>query len=303
MNKIIFDWLSFTSNVYTPQDIIKFLGFQKLPFKETSGAKGYKKRLYYDCVSIHFDGQTGGIWVELSGQGCRVFETFGTGDYDSLFGLIIANQDCMNITRLDLAFDDFEELLNIDKICYDVVNQNYVSKFNAWECIQTNKGNSVLLGSRTSECLIRIYDKAKERGFEDARHWIRIEFQLRRERALEFITKYQNNDIGYLFNGILNNYVRFVEPSETDTNKNRWETAEYWQKLLEHSKQISIYEKPGTEYNLYNLERYCLKQAGNAVDAYIQIRGVDGFLKDLEKRGTMENPKYTDLIEKCKREV
>ena len=279
MNKIIFDWLSFTSKVHTPHEIIQLLGFEKLPFTETTGAKGYKKRLYYDCVSIHFDGRTEGIWVEISGQGCRVYETHGKGDYEYIFAFLLSNTDCMNITRLDVAFDDFEELLNMDRICHDVVNQNYVSKFNAWESIQTNKGNSVLLGSRTSECLIRIYDKAKERGFEDGRHWIRIEFQLRRERALEFITQYQNNDIGYLFNGILNNYVRFVEPSETDTNKNRWETAEYWQKLLDHSIQISIYEKPGTEYNLYNLEQYCIHQAGNAIDCMIQIRGVDGFLE------------------------
>jgi hypothetical protein len=39
-----------------------------------------------------------------------------------------------------------------------------------------------------------------------------------------------------------------------------------------------------------------VRQAGNAIDAYIAIRGADGFMDAIKKRGTRSNPKYNALI-------
>ena len=50
------------------------------------------------------------------------------------------------------------------------------------------------------------------------------------------------------------------------------------------------------EYNLDRCERYVIGQAGNAIEAYINIRGVEGFLDTLKHRATQRNPKYDRLV-------
>ena len=188
-NKIIYDWVSVTSKIHSTQGLIELLGLQKMTWELLKGAHGYHDRLYWSSISIHFNGRDDmGIWLEMSGQGCRAFETFGSGDYDAIFSEVLENPEEMNITRLDVAFDDHSGVLDIDEVCRDTEGGMFVSPFNAWKVTRGSEGSSVLLGSMKSEILIRIYDKAAERGFEDGRHWVRVELQLRRERAKGFLS-------------------------------------------------------------------------------------------------------------------
>lgn len=300
-DKIIYDWLSFTVHGdFTPKDVMQLLGMSSFDWLITKGARGYRQRYYFDCISIHFDGvQNSGVWCEMSGQGCRAFETFGHGDFDFLFDFILQKENNAKITRLDVACDDHSGMLDIDKLCEDTLLQNYVSRFDAWEVLRSNKGSTVYLGSHQSDTLLRIYDKARERGFEDGKHWIRVEFQLRDDRALQYIKQQKKFSSGVMFALALNNYVRFVVPSENDTNKSRWQTAEYWDDFLNNiSERISIYEKPKIDYNLKNLENYVINMAGNAVDTFIKLFGTDGLINYLENREIMPNPKYEELLKR-----
>lgn len=294
LNKVIYDALSITSKIHSIFDFIDMLGLNNASWTNVKGAHGYQDRLYFESISIHYNGSDDmGIWLEMMGQGCRAFETYGHGNYEALFDEVLSNPNDMKITRLDVAYDDTDGLLNINQLCADTENQEYVSKFNAWKVTRGSEGNSLVLGSPQSEVLLRIYDKAMERGFTDGRHWIRVEIQLRRSRALSFV-KY-GTDIGAKFSGVIRNYVRYVQPDDTDSNKWRWPEKEYWSRFLGDAEKISIYEKPGTEYNLSNLENYVIKQAGNAIDAFIDILGEDEFRNQLKKRGTAPNPKYEHL--------
>ena len=96
------------------------------------------------------------------------------------------------------------------------------------------------------------------------------------------------------------NYLRFVDPDPLDSNKWRWPIKPYWGEFLCHANAIQLYHAPGLEYNLDRCERYVIGQAGNAIDAYIQIRGVEGFLDTLKKRTTQRNPKYDRLVNEYK---
>lgn len=237
-----------------------------------------------------------GIWLELTGQGCRAFETYGNGDYERLFDEIKYNAGQMNLTRLDVAYDDDEEeFLDIVQLCEDTRKGEFVSKFNDWQVIEGSKGSSVTHGSMKSDLFIRIYDKAMERGLTDGRHWIRVELQLRRERASAFMAV--SGDIGERFSGVLGNYLRYVDLDEFDSNKWRWPMKGYWAELLAGAARIQLYQKPGTEYNMMNLENFVFRQAGNAISAYLQIAGEEQFKERLKERGTIQNPKYTKLIE------
>lgn len=83
-----------------------------------------------------------------------------------------------------------------------------------------------------------------------------------------------------------------------DSNKRRWPVADYWAVLLGSARRIQLYEKPGTDYNLYNLEEYVFRQAGNAISTWLEIHQDDElFKKKLQQRATHVNPKYRALVD------
>mgnify|MGYP002517984770 CR=1 FL=1 len=125
-------------------------------------------------------------------------------------------------------------------------------------------------------------------------HWVRVEMQLRRDRALEFSRL--PGTIGERFAGVLVNYLRYVEPC-SDSHKHRWPLTDYWATLVGSAAAISIYTKPGLEYNVLRCENYVYRQAGNAIDALIKCYGQDRFFDKLQKRSARPNPKYSHMVE------
>ena len=89
-NYIIYDWITFTSKIHSQLSIVEFLGLQDLKFENLKGFYGYRDRLYFDGISIHYNGREDmGICVEMSGKGCRAWEKYGNSDYDGLFSEIL----------------------------------------------------------------------------------------------------------------------------------------------------------------------------------------------------------------------
>ena len=88
-NKILIDWLSLTTTISDERDIIKLLGMEHIPFEELDGIMGFQgftKRLYFNGISIHYASRkVDYIWLEMSGQGCRAFESLSShADYNIL---------------------------------------------------------------------------------------------------------------------------------------------------------------------------------------------------------------------------
>lgn len=294
-NLILYDWLSFTAKTSDPFFMVSLLGLENVPWQSVKGARGYQERLYFNCISIHYNGRADmGVWCEMSGQGCRAFESLSTlpGKWDDLFEKI--REHALNITRLDVAYDDHVGMLDLDRIIQDTRKREYVSRSEYWEIVESSKGQTLQFGSPQSDVLIRIYDKARERNCPAGQHWIRCELQLRRDRAVKFTQLPYS--IGECFCGVMINYLRFVDPDELDSNRWRWPLKPFWGDFLENAQAIRIYEAPGMEYNLDRCERYVIGQAGNAIEAYINIRGVEGFLDTLKHRATQRNPKYDRLV-------
>ena len=178
------------------------------------------------------------VWLEVDDAVCHGLDEFVV----MLFNFIRLND--LKITRLDVAFDDHSGLLNIRQIVEDTQSGMYISKSDYWETVLSSKGSTVQIGSPQSKVLIRIYDKAAERGYTPDVHWVRVEIQLRDDRAVQF-TKIPLS-IGQAFAGVLLNYLRYIEPSE-DVNKWRWPMTAYWSALVEDAERISIYQTPGME--------------------------------------------------------
>lgn len=300
-NRILYDWVSITSKIHCPKDFIRLLGLdaQEIFWEQTKGAHGYRDRLYWEKISIHYNGREDmGVWLEMSGQGCRAFETFGSGDYQALFAEVLMEPQQVHLTRLDVAFDDHSGILPMEELLEDAREGQYVSKarrgmvtIGTGDALQED---SILMGSRSSLILCRIYNKAAERGFKDGRHWIRVELMLKDERALSFIQL--PGDVGDNFRGILDNYLRFVEPG-TDSNRWRWPLRVYWDELLDGAGRIRLFSSPGADYNVINCEDFVFRQAGGAIFTLLELYGTELFLQKLkEQRGPL-SAKYQKLLD------
>lgn len=319
VNRIIYDWLTFTSKIDSVESIIDMLGLGDCSFIELDrGMNGYPRCLYFGGISICYGGREDmGVCCNMSGKGCRTFEEYGTGDYNSIFDVIIDNwsedgdKRKMNLTRLDVTYDDFDGLLDIWTVFNATISNGYVdnkliqgdfvSRFSTYDVTLSTKGLSCGYGSSKSNIYIRIYDKKAEQNNTDVDHWVRCEIQLRKENAIGFIML--TGDICTNYFGVLNNYLRFIDPSDTDSNKRRAETAEWWAKFIETGERLKIFQAPGFEYDIMCLDVYVYGQCAGAVKTMIDLVGLDTFLDRLDDalKGRKLNPKYRDLLNQMER--
>lgn len=294
-NLVLYDWFSFTIKGVSVFEVSRMIGCDGLKWQLIKGARGYKDRLYFEGISLHYNGsEEMGVWCEMSGNGCRCFESFSDLSWDDLVNLLLSTP-AVNITRLDIAFDDHSGILPMYDMVSDTLCGLWVSKSRFWESVQSSKGSSLYFGSPQSLIRVRIYDKAMERGFSD-QHWIRVEIQLRDERAKAFLQL--RGSLGDSFAGVLRNYLRFVSPAD-DSNKMRWPMRKYWDDLLGAAKAIQLYQPVGLEYNLANLDHFTFDMAGGASFAALQIYGEEEFLRRIKERPQNYNlaPKYRSLID------
>lgn len=290
------DWFSVSSKVDNLKTIIDLLGLSEITFEETKGFNGYANSLFYNSIRINYNGFTPdmGIFVDMSGVGCRAFETFSTTTFETLFAYVNENEFDYNITRLDVAFDDKDSIIPIKQLEQDTRKENFISKFRKWGIEETSDGDTVYQGSKKSDIMLRIYDKASERHVEG--HWVRVELQLRRERAGEFVRQYvSGTSLGDMFSGVLYNYIRYVTPCD-NPRKDRWNMRKYWQKLINSAVKVKLFTPCNLEYNMMNLHNFVVKQAGGAVKTYIDIMGYDKLQEALEERKTPLNLKYQRLL-------
>lgn len=309
-NKILIDWLSFTSKIHSPESIMELLGMTGCKFTETYGMQGYQDRYIFEGISIHYNSHRNeGVWVEMSGQGCRAFETYC--EYDDgflyLFEYFKEYPDEYHITRLDVAYDDFNNVIPMKSFVRDVLNKNYVSRFKdpsmTLTCSAGHVGYTIDCGSRRSDIKFRIYDKAYERGYRDEEHfnWNRFEIQLRDDRALNFIKLLDAENLGKIFSGVISNYLRLVVPDSEDSNKRRWRTRKWFIKFIGDAQRISLFTKCDLDYNLGKCEDFVYGHCGNSIDALIEIKGVDTVVKELKERKPKRTQKYIQLINENKK--
>lgn len=304
-NKILIDWLSFTSKIHSVSSMIDMLGLTGCKFTETYGMQGFQSRLIYDGISIHYNScRHEGVWVEMSGQGCRAFET--NCEYEDgflyLFEYFKEYPDDYHVTRLDVAYDDFQNVIPLNSFARDILNKNYVSRFKddsmTVTCSAGRVGYTIDCGSRKSDIKFRIYDKAYERGYRGEDHfpWTRFEIQMRNDRALNFIHMLDTENLGTLFGGVILNYLRIVKPDKNDTNKRRWNMRKWFSDFIGDVEAISLFTKCETDYNLAKCEDFVYGHCGNSIDALIEIKGIDTVLKELKERKPERTQKYIQLI-------
>lgn len=314
-NRLIIDWISISTK-YDPKWLISFLGLENCPWEVIEGYKnGYSHHYEFGNIRVYFSFDMsyvkGYYLLEMSGQGCRTFETHGNGDYEKLFDLVRMGltqpreQRITRITRIDVAYDDLSGDLDLDLICNKTKDQEFVSRFkDSPAAIFSKGGNSSTFGRRAGNCFIRIYDKALERGYNEEMcakleiaypfHWVRCELQLRHDAAGGFVSnlKRDHANIGELYCSVLKNYLSFRDPVLTDSNKRRWPESDFWTKFLNGAHAISLFDRPGVSYNLGAGKKYIFNSAIGWIKTIIKAEGVQKFLDQISEIPFPDDTKY-----------
>ena len=335
-NVFLIDWLTFTAHGDTVDYLKWLLGLDRpeIPWETTEKFRnGYPIQSYWNGITISYGADDErfykdpskvrydmGICVNLSGKGCRCFETYGHGDWNRLLTYLTRDTDVIareqrkfkhyNITRLDIAYDDHVGLLDMKELERDTRERAYVSPAKYAEVIWSDdqeddiQGMTIQIGSDKSEIKIRIYDKAAERGFKD-RHWIRCEIQLRNKRASQALKEIrERGDLGQTSAGILRNYLTYRVPTQ-DSNPSRWPIAPYWDKVLMNMQRVSLWVSPGEEYNFSKTEHWLCKQYGQAIVVLDYLQDNDYLIKKCKKLYPLESlaPKYKRYLVELKPQV
>lgn len=225
------DWLNFTVRSSDLQDGYRVLGMQEIDFQAyDSGMYGYTKERRCGDIRMFYGGHNEdmGIHVQLSGKACRQYEAHhaeGEG-WEPLFLRLV--QFNANVSRFDLAVDEkryHEEkpIWTIRQMSRKLKRGETKSKMKKSLRMETisiadgkSKGETLYIGSSSSDLQIRVYQKNHEREAagqeleEGLTHWNRLEFQLRDERAKDAIfAVLAGIPSGELIYGLLANYLDF----------------------------------------------------------------------------------------------
>ena len=339
-NKIIIDWLSVTFFDVTPDYIKSLLGLDTPDIDwrdELCYRNGYPRQASFSNIAIRYGAENAdnwtsdniktadqkvridmGIQLDMSGNGCRAFETYAYGGqlgedaWYKLLSDICALGASAHFTRIDLAFDDKppigeKGILPIRCIAEDTRCCNWTGPAKKWNIQESGDqdnhlhGLTIYIGSPKSMIRMRIYDKAAERGFDSSVHWVRVELVHRHDRAQAAVQEILNRgSIGEVMCGVLRNYCCYREEG-IDSNKSRWPIADYWEKLLGEIPRIRLFSAPGEEYNFKKTEDFMIAQWGQAIQAYYQIHGsVVSLLQVSRKAHPDLKPKYKKAIEEAK---
>lgn len=324
-NCCLIDWLTVVIFGMKPVEVIRELGMDPDVFVLTEKFRmGYPRRYEFEGISILFGADDPryyddpnkvrndmGVCLNMSGSGCRAFETFGHGDWKHIAfwpdrinrRFRLNNQDepfSFRVTRLDIAFDDHTGVIDIKKVASQVRDREYISKSKYSSIIWSDdqklflEGLTVYIGSRKSDIFFRFYDKGSEREFTD-RHWIRCEIQLRNDRAQLALQHIFDKSIGTVFASILSKYIRFVDPI-SDDNRSRWPTSDWYTVLISEAEDIDIVLHPGIEYNFSRTQYHFFAQYGQVINTLVQTHGAVNMIEHAQKCYPVKNKKYLDFI-------
>ena len=302
--QLLVDYFGFSSNDSISYfDFWQVLSLECLVFQEAKPKFGYKHAMWFPGITFYWSSNK--KWhFEISGSGCRVLEKLNKeftweGLFEFLRSFLI--NKFIHISRLDIACDDLEGNLSFSKMFQHLRQNKYISRSTNIHWTEGSE-QSIYVGSPKSAKRLRIYNKALEQNVDCK--WVRVEFQLRNDEALQFILnlyEYEYN-FNYLFLGFLNKTIRFTQivVDKDNNHHSRAKPADWWYKFVKGIKLNKYLRLLGKEYDFDSLVRYIQQSCGSSLKTYMKITGGDiGGLLDLLK-DVQVNSKQRRLIEEIK---
>ena len=322
------DWMSFTFvGIEDPVQVLDLFGFTKAMFVDMDkGRFGYQKGLRCNSfnMSILYAGMPGmGVHVDISGSAILpVLEKFYESSLvDVPFGGQAFEVDSMSdtvlvdflkriltnsgkFTRMDLAIDDIGcQFFTALDVCELVRRGEYSSRFRCGrieEGFGDEHGMTIYFGSRKSDLMLRVYDKAAEledkKKVADAQSCTRWELELKNEYAHKVACMLSCGDqIGKICTGILSNYIRFIELD--NVRKTRCSTLDRWLDFIASASKLSLYQKRAPSTVLSCLDWIKHQCAPTFAMLCVAFDGDIDFLTDLLNNGRLRlSKRHLDIL-------
>lgn len=141
-----------------------------------SPLQGYGKAIVNKAgVRVNFSrpGSPNGVHVVYSGGTLKVY------GWQEI--LQTSNRLHGRVTRIDIAYDVLDQYIDIMGLYNEVKAGRCITTSKKYSYIEGNSGQTLYIGSRQSERMLRIYDKAAETGSPG--HWTRFELEVKGARA------------------------------------------------------------------------------------------------------------------------
>lgn len=296
---VLIDYLTLSDKEENIFNIMEAFGLTDAPFLTINGRYGWRKALFYRGVTIYHGGRED-IGFNLSGKGCRTVEAARPG-FDWLGFLLLyldkQRQGAGHISRLDIAADDHEGLLDMQKLFRYIATDRYIckAKFRTWT---QGSEEHCYFGSPSSATRLRVYNKALEQGVDG--HWIRAEMQLRDEAAVSFLLNLEQTglSVGETYAGVLLNYLRFIREPVQGENYSRAAVVGWWVKFLGAMRKLPNLSMPAEEYSLASVYSFIEHQAGSSLRTWLEAN--HGDMTDLLAmvEGAKLNKRQKELLQK-----
>lgn len=262
---------SITHEEYSIANVLElfehYLGIEKDVWQAgRKNYEGYQDSVVFENINIYYNGsKEQGIHVDITGQGCRFVEILfeklrvqaqkprvqgqklgvQVGDWVTFIRMLRVHEE-VKFTRIDIACDDFHGYFTAEMVYEKLLRGECKSKFKSWRPHgsydfngKNKSGLTLYFGSAESRLQCTIYEKDKQLGLDY--FWLRTELRFKKQRAEDIANTIifqcdqeadKTKDIGIIFAGVLKEYITFLEPSETDSNKRRWKTSPFWSNFL-----------------------------------------------------------------------
>lgn len=338
MQKYKVDWLAFSvsfedeEQTLDPQ-LLKMLGYDLADFDEIPGRFFYNSgATYRNYVNVFWNdadkkihkNSSKTMTVVFTGQGSTELAEKWNTDWVSIFQTL-KDYGGVNFTRIDLALDDYDELVKFDDIEKKLKKGHYRSSRKSYNIVKTSDqngkplGQTIYIGNARSQngsrgnVYARFYDKkaqyeSKNELFptEVRDHWARTgkevwqryEISYSKKYALKIIDEFLKGDkIDKIFKTSLRNLLEILTPKSGDTNKNRWYKTKWWEKFLEYDETIdfSLAERDVMLGDLLEWLRVAVLPSLALLDTIGEERGFD--IYELIKKA----PKPNELSKKQNR--
>ena len=339
MNRCIIDFLTFSVRQDSNSKIrfgdkldfsfiCKFLGMSENEFVNMGRIKYYKER--YECnnisIAVPFEARETqqGYYISMSGNGCRYYENLiKQGEFIDVRDIwrnffirlrgLTEQGLSVNVSRIDIAIDDFSGDLSIPEIIRCIENDCVATRFQkkvahegncdmyiAQTAVKTSffrriRSATVEFGSRQSRSFCRIYDKRAEQmqkhyndkaefsRLEKMKHWVRLEVEFKEENALKIINAYiEQKHFPHFFASYINGMLRFVK--RDDSNISRCSVCDWWARFIGTTHKTTM---ACGDYKPVTVKRhldYVHKMLSGAIYTAINCEGLDDLLNHVISR-------------------
>lgn len=168
------------------------------------------------------------------------------------------------ITRLDLALDAYDSGLDILKLYNLAMSGDCATRSRTIGYFEKNGAKTTYVGSRSSECMLRIYEKAAKEGDYET-DWIRLELELKSSKAQQVMKMLLGQGMNYA------SIVRGLIRDQAD-----WVGYDTYQRVLERVPGLEVTSK----VTAGDTRKWLLEQCAPSLAKLALLEGDEGIFDD-----------------------